>query len=58
MRLKLSGDYGFVGTHFIEYVKVPKDLSPEQIEAWAEEEAKQYWEQMCERMSLGYKIIE
>lgn len=58
MRLKLSGDYGFAGTHFIEYVEVPKDLSPEQIEAWAEEETKQYWEQMCERMSLGYKIVE
>ena len=56
--IRITGSYGFAGTRFVEEYEVPPEISPEEIESWAEGEVQLVWENMCERLSCGYEIIE
>ena len=57
MKIKFHGDYGYVGTDFCDEYDIPDDIPEEELESWAEKEADEYYQSMCESLTLSYKII-
>jgi hypothetical protein len=51
MKVKVSRSFGFVGTREEFVREFPDDYSEEEIE-------QILWEEMCEKLSLGFEILE
>lgn len=57
MKIKFHGSYGYAGTDFFDEYDIPDNVSEEELESWAEKEADEYYQNMCERLTLSYEII-
>ena len=57
-KVKITGSYGYAGTRFTQYYEVPDHVPTNEIEYWAESLAEATYDEMCERLSCGYEIIE